>query len=431
VDLDIDELRSKFEFDGWALHAAYSFRGLPDRQMIERRVRSRESSSRGGQSLALRLFCFCLLVIGFAVHAEEGDHKRFEFFGDFRLRLEQDWDSLQGDGTKRDDRLRSRIRLRLGIDVRLSDNWSILVQARTGPDLSQQSPHITIYDFDGGPNGPYQANLDHWRVKYASGGFDVWIGRNELSYLHQDDLFIFDNVTYAGAGGSYRHEVGPGALTWNLNYVTLPVGMRDFSGTGLIGQLAYDREFDESGFSVAAGFFATNADPDDPAGGTLLTENDTRDYRALSLEFQYRGRLFGGPYRVGCDLSHNAEDYDDAPPESFSRFHKDDVNGYAVEFEWGSREKAGDWLLGYYHAYQETLTAHSSYIQDDWVRWGNANQVRATNLDGNEFRVIYTIRPNMNIFARLFFVDAIDLLEPGDTTTETGSRFRVDYNVSF
>jgi len=28
-------------------------------------------------------------------------------------------------------------------------------------------------------------------------------------------------------------------------------------------------------------------------------------------------------------------------------------------------------------------------------------------------------------------VKAIDLLQPGDTTKETGNRFRVDYNVSF
>ncbi len=381
--------------------------------------------------LALLLFLVYLPAAGLVVHAEEGRRSRFKFFGDFRLRLEQDWDSLQGDGTERDDRLRLRFRLRLGFDVKLGDQWSILVQARTGPRLSQQSPHITFYDFDGGPDGPYQASFDHWYASYASGGFQVWIGRNELSYWHQDDLFIFDNVTYAGAGAAYRHRLGPGALIWNLNYVALPVGMRDFSGTALVGQLAYEREFAKSGLSVAGGFFASNADPDDPVGDILLTENNTRDYRALNLEFQYRSKLFGKPYKAGFDLSHNAEDYGTAPPGSFSEFHQDDVDGFVIAFEWGSREGAGDWLLGYFYAYQEALTAHSSYIQDDWVRWGNANQVRATNLKGSEFRVIYTIRPDMNIFARLFFVDAIALLQPGDTTKETGNRFRVDYNISF
>ena len=65
------------------------------------------------------------------------------------------------------------------------------------------------------------------------------------------------------------------------------------------------------------------------------------------------------------------------------------------------------------------------------MRWGNANQVRATNLKGSEIRPMYTIRPHMNVFARLFFVHAIDFLEPDDTTKETGNRFRIEYNVSF
>jgi hypothetical protein len=375
--------------------------------------------------------CCSLLATSFVARADDQEAKRFRFFGDFRFRLEQDWDSLQGDGTKRDDRLRARIRLRLGFDARISERWSAMVQLRTGPKLSQQSPHITIYDFDGGEDGPYQASFDHWFVRYATDKLDIWVGRNELSYVHQDDLFIFDNVTYAGAGGSYRQEVGRGTLIWNLNLVALPVGMRDFSGHGMFGQLAYDRDFESSGLTVAGGFMLTKADPDDPVGTLLLTGNNTRDYRILNLQFWFSGRLFHRPYRAGLDLSHNAANYDNAPPGSFSEFHRDRVNGWAVEIEWGSRDEAGDWLVGYYYAFQEALAAHSSYIQDDWVRWGNANQVRATNLKGSELRFIYTIRPNMNIFSRLFFVNAIDLLLPGDTTKETGNRFRVDYNFSF
>jgi hypothetical protein len=378
----------------------------------------------------LLMVLFMLLAPGFVALAEE-DRGKFDFFGDFRLRLEQDWDSLQGDGTNRDDRLRSRFRLRLGFDVQLSDEWSILVQARTGPHLSQQSPHITIYDFDGGPDGPYEGSFDHWFASYKSGGFDLWIGRNELSYWHQDELFIFDNVTYAGVGGAYRHGAGKGEFIYNVNYAALPVGMQDFSGTVAVFQVAYDREFVDSGLTAAGGIFASNADPDDPAGDLLLTDNNTRDYRSLNLEFQYRWQAFGKPYKVGVDLSHNAKNHDNAAPGSFSEFHKNDVNGFVIEMEWGERENAGDWLLAFFYNYQEALTTNSSYTQDDWVRWGNANQVRATNLKGIELRAIYTIRPNMNIFARLFIVDAIDLLNPGDTTRETGNRFRIDYNISF
>ena len=372
-----------------------------------------------------------LLIGASPALAEEKPAQRFRFFGDLRLRLEQDWDSLEGDGTKREDRLRARFRLRGGVDVQIHDHWSALVQARTGPDLSQQSPHITFIDFDGGPTGPVEVNLDHWYLKYESGGLDLWLGRNELSAWHQDDMFVFDNVTYAGVGGNYRHGLGAGALSWHFNYVALPVGMRDFSGTGAFGQVAYERNYRVSGFTAAAGFFFTNADPNNPAGEILLTENNTRDYSILDLQFQYRSHAFDTPYDIRFDYSRNIENYDDAPVGSFSEFHKDAVSGYVFGLEVGRKGNAGDWRAGYYYVHLEALTVNSSYIQDDWVRWGNAYQVRATNMKGSELRVLYTIRPNMNVFARLFFVDAIDLLEPGDTTKETGNRFRIDWNVAF
>ena len=40
-------------------------------------------------------------------------------------------------------------------------------------------------------------------------------------------------------------------------------------------------------------------------------------------------------------------------------------------------------LLGYYYAHMEALAVSSSYAQDDWVRWGTANQTRATNMKAN------------------------------------------------
>ena len=52
-------------------------------------------------------------------------------------------------------------------------------------------------------------------------------------------------------------------------------------------------------------------------------------------------------------------------------------------------------------------------------------------MKGSEFRVLFTITPNQNILARLFFVDAIDLLQPGDTFLEDGKRFRFEYNIAF
>ena len=361
----------------------------------------------------------------------ETEPQLIELYGDFRLRLEQDWDSRQGDGTQRDDRLRLRIRVRLGLDLNLSDNWQARVQLRTGPHKSQQSPHITVYDFDGGDTGPYQLNFDYWFLSYKAGNFEAWAGRNELSFFHQDDLFLIDNITFAGVGGSYRQPLAKGALIWQANYVALPVGMHDFSGTSFVGQVAYDRDLKSSGLTVAAGMFASRADPDDPVGQMLPTENGTRDYDLLNLQFQHRSSLRGRPLRLGVDFSHNFKDYSQAPVGSFSKFHQDHLDGYVLEVLWGRNDNAGDWLAGYYYSHIEALSANSSYIQDDWARWGSATQARLTNMKGSEFRFMYTLSPSQNIFARLFFVDAIDLLAPGDTTLEDGKRFRIEYNISF
>ena len=362
--------------------------------------------------------------------AADDSANALELFGDFRLRLEQDWDSLQGDGTKRDDRLRLRIRLRGGFEYRFNSRWTAKVQARSGPNQSQQSPHITIHDFDGGTTGPYEFNLDHWFVRFREGGFEAWAGRNLPSFLHQDDLFIFDNVTYAGIGGSYTRDFDDDSLYVSFNYVALPTGMRDFSGEAVISQLGWQRRFDDSQFSAAIGYRFSNADPDDPSGNLLLTENNTRDYRELNLQLQYRSGLLGQPLLLGADLMHNTADYDGAAPGSFSEFHRDHVDGYVLEVLVGGKEP-GDWQFGYFYSHIEALAANSSYVQDDWVRWGNANQVRATNLRGSELRVLYTARQNLNVFARLFFVDAIDLLQPGDVGLETGNRFRIEINWSF
>ncbi|NNK48597.1 MAG: hypothetical protein HKP01_06975 [Gemmatimonadetes bacterium] len=363
--------------------------------------------------------------------AEDDEPALFDPNGDFRLRIEQDWDSRQGDGTERDDRLRLRFRLRGGLRVNLSDRWSARVQVRSGPHKSQQSPHITIYDFDGGASGPWEFNFDYWYLSYRTEEFEVWAGRNELSFMHQDDLFLIDNITFAGVGGSYRQELGEGALTLAANYVALPAGMRDFSGTSLIGQVAYERDWKSVGFTAATGAFVSRADPDDPAGELLLTQNNTRDYDLINVQLQFRATAFDRPLRLGADYSHNFRDYGAAPAGTFSEFHQDHRDGYVVEMLWGRSGNARDWQIGYYYSHVEALAANSSYIQDDWARWGTATQSRLTNMKGSEFRVLYTIAPRQNIFARLFFVDAVDLLQPGDIALEDGKRFRLEYNIAF
>ena len=382
----------------------------------------------------LHLQYFAAIALAFSccgATAEDGSQTGLDFFGDLRLRLEQDWDSRRGDNTKQDDRLRLRFRLRGGFTYKFDERWSARVSMRSGQDESQQSSHITIKDFNGGGDGPYDFNFNNWHVAYQSNGFEAWIGRNEPSFLHQTELLVFDNITYAGVGGSYRHVVGDSSWYVSFNYLQLPVGMQDFVGSTYIGQLVYNREFESTGFSVGLGYNLSDADEDDPKGEALLTDNNTRDYSVLSLQLQYRTSFLDRPLKLGFDYSHNLEDYSDEPVDSFSEFHEGDINGRTALIQWGDTSNPGDWQISYFYAYQKALTTNSSFVQDEWVRWGSGGQTRATNIRGRELRLRNTISRRTNVVARLFLVDAVDFLEPGDIAKETGNRFRVDWNLRF
>ncbi|WP_226663437.1 putative porin [Microbulbifer aggregans] len=382
--------------------------------------------------LALTAAFTLLTIPAIADEKKPAGAGEWDYTADFRLRLEQDWDSREGDGSARDPRLRMRIRLRGGLGYHLTDHWKAQVRLRSGPRASQQSTHITIYDFNGGDDGPYEFNFDQWFLGYKNGGTEFWAGRRELEYLHQDELFVFDNITYTGIGGGHRDTVGDQSEYFaSFNYVKLPVGMRDYSGRAAIGELAYRHKIGSGDMGVALGFFLTNADSGDPDNSKLLTENGSRDYREINLQLQYRTEIDATPLTLGADFTRNFADYDDADPGSFTDFHRKDVNGFVVEAMYGNKKKPCDWQIGYFYSYQETLATNSSYTQDEWVRWGMSDQVRATNYKGHELRFTFIPAKKMSIVARLFLVDAIDLLYPDDVAKEDGKRLRVDWNISF
>ena len=361
---------------------------------------------------------------------DDGERK-LELAGDFRLRLEDDWDSLRGDGTEREDRLRVRARARIRVNAQVNKYWNAVVGVRTGNDNSQQSPHITLYDFEGNPTGPTDLNFDLWYAQFEAGGWSGWFGRNRLNLWKQDDLEATDDITAIGMGLNYAHGLGSGTLTWKGGLASLPAGMRNTSGQGLTGEVVYDWNGEQHGFTGALIYFGIDADPDNVAGAELLlTENNIRDYQTVMMQLQYRTAAYRRPLKVGIDLGRNIEDYANEPVNSFSEFHQDDVD-YAVVFAKYGSTAPGKWLFGYFYAYMEALAVSSSYAQDDWLRWGNVSQTRATNFKGSEFRLAYGFTDNMDVVTRLYLVEAIELLNFDDIAKEDGNRLRIDFNISF
>ena len=132
---------------------------------------------------------------------EIDDEGKVELTGDFRLRFENDWDSVRADGTERDDRLRARIRARLALTWQISEIVSFGTRIRSGSDQNHQTGHITIVDFESNSTGDADFNFDRWYLKAEKGRLWAWVGRNSHPFWRQDDLLMDDDATPAGFAG--------------------------------------------------------------------------------------------------------------------------------------------------------------------------------------------------------------------------------------
>lgn len=345
-------------------------------------------------------------------------------YGDFRLRGETDWDSQDGGGVAREDRARLRARLRLGLRYDLSEHWRVEARLRSGAEASHQSPHVTLLDFDGNDTGDASFALDRWFLEGRSGGFSAWAGRNQPPSWKQNEMLFDDDVTMTGIGGGWEGQAGGDTLTLSGGYFAPPVGMRAFSGELLAAQATYRPEVAGTQWVFALGAYDFRSDADDPDADLLLQGNGRRDYLILAAGVQARRTVGGRPLALGVDLLRNEEDYDAADPDPLTAANFDQTDGHVLQATYGSLDDRGRWLIGYTYAEIETLAVHSSYAQDDWVRWGTATQTRGSDLEGHELRLGRAFDSRLNLLARLFVTDSI-------TTVEDGKRFRVDLNWGF
>ncbi len=372
------------------------------------------------------------LVTALATHSTHAeipidDDGKLTVFGDFRGRIEADWDSHNSDGTKRDNQNRLRVRLRAGMTYRPNDRISLGIRLRSGSDDSQQSPHITIVDFGGNDTGDAHFNLDRWYLQYSSGNATAWIGRNVLPYWKADEIFFDDDITPTGVGFIYK----AGEWTINAGYFSNPAGMKHFTGNSGLVQVAWNPTWGGADMVFAGGLISIDADPDNPNNDILLDNNGARDYTIWTGNVQANLKVMNRPLKLTLDLFHNSEGYSANDPDAFSAFHRDEKNGFVISALLGDTSEKGDWLFGYYYSHIESLALNNSDAQDDWLRWGSMTQTRTSNFKGSEFRAAVGLGSKMNVIGRLYLVEGIRLRSPTATVKEDGSRFRLDFNWSF
>ena len=381
------------------------------------------------QSVSLSYF----LVLASTIHAEIplDDEGKVSLYGDFRARFETDWDSAKADGTKRDDRSRSRVRFRLGTNIKPTDYFSIGARLRTGSDDSQQSPHITVLDFDNNSTGDSDFNFDKWFGQLSDSKVKLWVGRNSLPFWKQNELFWDDDVTPAGAGFNYNYDLKDGSIGINAGYFSLPAGMQNFSGNMGLGQLVFSHMLGNSKLTAAGGWWGIDGDSNDPDNVLLLDSNSSRDYSILIGSLQFTVPIINRPFKLGLDYAHNSENYSVADPDTFTSFHRNEKDAYVASILYGNSKELWETQFGFFWSYIETLALNSSYTQDDWIRWGSATQTQSTNFEGQEIRIVIGLGGNMNLVARLYLVDAIKPRSSEAIQKEDGKRFRLDFNYKF
>jgi len=386
--------------------------------------------------LGIGVACMVAVAITPATSAagSDGDWRgMFDVYGDFRFRVEQDWDSERSSGRDREDRGRLRVRGRIGLKVKPHEMIELNGRLRSGSNNSQQSPHITIWDWDDNPHGDSDFVFDKWYGKVKSDKFWAWAGRNSLPFWKQNELLWDDDVTVAGGALGFSLPLGAGNLKGNAGYAALPDGMKHFHGEVATGQLVYSSKINDIDITIAGGVVLTDGDGSPAESARTATDaplrkgNWGRDYTIWVGDIQANTKVADFPVRLGFDYFHNSEDYSPADIAGFSAsddVDADDTDGFVVSLLIGAKKNKGDWQLGYYYADIETFAVNASYAQDDWMRWGSRNQTDSSDFHGSEFRAVYVPWKNWNLVARLYSVES-------NNNPQDGKRFRFDINWKY
>ncbi len=364
-----------------------------------------------------------LLVLAMPVTAESAQsaEPRLSLSGNFRFRLESDFDSQRADGSERSDRDRARIRARLKLKAALSESISCGLRLRTGSRDSQQSPHITVRDFDDNSRGDSDLLLDQWFVRVEKEGSWGWLGRNGFPFWKQNELFWDDDVTPLGLAAGHSLAAGTGTLKLIGGYFTLPDGGVDFNGRLAAAQAIYSRRWGRFDNTAALGLFLFAGEE---GSSHLRSGNGQRDYAIWLASLQTETTLGERALKLGLDLLHNAEGYGPSASDPLATMQGDQTEGFVASIQWGEAKQAGHWLFGYYFARIEALAVNASYAQDDWLRWGSATQTDASDFRGHELRLSYGLSAKAKLVARFYQVEAI-------SSVQDGSRARIDFELSF
>lgn len=351
---------------------------------------------------------------------------KLSFEGDFRFRVEQDWNSKKSDGSFREDRTRLRYRLRAGVEY--SDKWySTGFRVRTGNPIKQQDPQLTLGDgFKEFGTLPIGFEKVYFKGEWST--FKFWVGKNTFPFEKSNELFWSDHVYPEGISFEKSFHI----KSKFINDVNIKAGHFIIStkGKSLIkdsyfqGYQAYIKLF-KNRFELFPSLYLFRNIPNIPDGN----ETFEIDYSILHVgtRFNIVKRLMLG---FELDYYHNFQNYNqnDSIPTNF----KEQKSGVTVGLKYGSLKQKGDWLIKASYTYLQQYSVLDFMAQNDWARWDYSSlgspDGRLTNYNGIELVVGYMIDKKVSLKMKYYVVEQ---LIPYGITKETGSRIRLDLDVKF
>jgi hypothetical protein len=326
--------------------------------------------------------------------------EKVSLYGDFRYRHEQ----IDGDNVNQRDR--HRIRARLGLKGKITDEWSFDLRLATGTD---DSPISTNQDLDGGFTSK-----------------DIWLDRAFLTYAPHaiDGLSI-----QAGKMGTPFVTVGGNQLIWDgdltpegvaVNYTTkisdavslfvngggMWVEERgsdtDTSLWGMQGGLKHAFE-DKSVLTGGAGFFKYGNLQGNPAIGSFAGNTSEGgaykfDYELLEVFGEYATRLGEVPVSL----------YGDYVVNTASGVSAD--TGWLLGATWNKAKDPGTWEIGYDYREVERDAVLGAFTDSDFIGGG-------THGKGHRFTFKYALAKNVAAGVTYFLNE-----RDGDNADRSGPR---------
>lgn len=357
----------------------------------------------------------------------ETSPSKLSFTGDFRFRIEQDWDSKKSDGTYRENRSRLRYRVRFGANYKVNSWGDFGVRIRTGYRNKQQDPHLTLGD-NFNEFGTVPIGFEKLFFEYKQNGIRAWVGKNTFPFAKQNELFWSDNVYPEGMFFGKSFTINRSyleSIAINVGHFIVNSYGEDFGSNSYFQGIQLHSKHLNNRLDFYPTFYYFNKMPNIPDGNGTFNIN----YNILNLGSKFKA-LTKTDLVFGFDFYTNFSNYENVN-EIQSKFQSQN-KGYVASVQLGNSKHKGNWLLYFAYTYLEKFSAVDYLAQNDWARWDYSSQGspdgRLTNFKGFELKASYNIAKQIKLSTRFFMVEQI--LSTG-VAKENGNRIRFDLDIGF